>query len=104
MFESLKISMDSTFNFRMAPTLGKRKRKGTEAIQNTRAASVKSSESQDEDIRDVFRRHFEAHFNPLPTVNKAVSIVADVPDAEDEDDTEWEGISKPGGMFQGLVS
>jgi hypothetical protein len=99
-----KISVNSMFNFKMAPSLGKRKRHITETIQNTRAASEESSESQDEEVQDVFRRHFEAHFKPLPTVKKATDMAEDDPDVEDEDDTEWEGISEPEGMLQEHVS
>lgn len=99
-FESSKISMNSLFNFIMALTLGKRKRRGTEAIKNTRAVSEKSSESQNGDVQDVFRRHFEAHFKPLPTAKKAMSIVEEDLTDEDGEESEWEGISEPEGIFE----
>jgi hypothetical protein len=91
-------------NFRMAPALGKRKRQGTKASGNTRAASEEPSESQDEDIQDVFRRHFEAHFKPLPTVKKAVNIVERVPAEGDGEESEWEGISEPEGILQDQIA
>jgi hypothetical protein len=98
------ISMNLFFNFIMAPALGERKRQDTEAIRNTRGTSEESSESQDEDVQDVFRRHFEAHFKPLPTVKKAVDIVEDVQTDEDGEESEWEGISETDGILPDQVS
>lgn len=84
----------------MAPTLGKRKRQSAEDIQCTRAAPEESSESQDEDVQDLFRRHFEAHFKPLPRIMKAAKLVEEVlTEDDDEEESEWEGISEPEGRF-----
>jgi hypothetical protein len=84
----------------MAASLGKRKRHGTEVFQNTRKVSEESLGSQDEDIQDVFRRHFEAHFKPLPLVRKLANIAKEVPTDEDEEESEWEGISEPEGTLK----
>lgn len=98
--ESLKISMNSLLNFAMAATLGKRKRQSTETIRNTRAASEESSEIQNEDVQDVFRRHFEAHFKPLSTVKKTVNIVEEAIADGDGEESEWGGISEPEGILE----
>jgi len=87
----------------MSPTLGKRKRQGRETIQNTRATSEESSESQNEDVQDVFRRHFEAHFKPLPTVRKAANIVEEVWINKYGEESEWEGISEPEGILENQI-
>jgi hypothetical protein len=85
----------------MAPTLGKRKRNGIEHMRNTKVGSEESSESQNEDIQDVFRRHFEARFKPLPSITKATKLVDEVLAEEGGEESEWEGISEPEGIIQG---
>ncbi len=77
--------------------LGKRKRRAPE-IKST--IPVASSDSLIEDAESVFRRHFEAHFKPLPPVKKALKVVEDVVESEDEDITDWDGISEPEGTLQ----
>jgi hypothetical protein len=84
----------------MAPSLGKRKRKGTDIMSIDRAASVESSSSLEQDAQAVFRRHFEAHFKPLRLVEKAAQVIEDVHEPASADETDWEGISEAGGRLQ----
>lgn len=50
-----------------------------------------------EDARDVFRRHFEAQFEPLPEKNAVVPELEESEDHDedtlDETDDEWTGLS-----------
>jgi hypothetical protein len=82
----------------MAPTLGKRKRQDTKAIQNRKESSVESSESQD--VQDIFRRHFEAQFKRLQTATHATSIAKEVIADDDGEESEWEGLSEPEGIIE----
>lgn len=101
-FATLVLSTTSSmFHLRMPSTLGKRKRQGAEAVGNTRAVSGGPSDGHNEDFQDVFRRHFEAHFKPLPVVKMTTKIAEDVADTNDGGDSEWEGISGPEGRPQG---
>lgn len=80
---------------KMASNLGKRKR---------RAVAPGNDEAEEEDTaalleaQEVFRRHFEAQFQPLPEVEK-VKVVEEeeeeeYDDAEEEEESEWDGISE----------
>lgn len=84
----------------MASTVGKRKRQGNEVFRNKGEASKESLGCEDEDIRDVFRRHFEAHFKPLPLVRQSTNIAKEVPIDQDGEESEWEGISEPESKLQ----
>lgn len=85
----------------MASTLGKRKRKNAESFPADRAASNDSDMTLDEDVQAVFRRHFEAQFKPLPApTKKTLDVVEDTHNLEDSDESEWNGISEGGRMFQ----
>jgi hypothetical protein len=92
------------FSVRMAPTPGKRKRKGTEAIQSAREVSEESSDGQDGIAQDIFRRHFEAHFKPLPMARQAAYTAKEAPTDDEEGESEWEGISEPEGALQIRIS
>jgi hypothetical protein len=87
----------------MAPTLGKRKRHTREPIRNTRAISEESSESNNEDAQDVFRRHFETHFKPLSNLTKATKVVEKALSGEDGEESEWEGIPEPEGIIRDQI-
>jgi hypothetical protein len=88
------------YNVTMAPTLGKRKRQAPVPTKADREVSVESSNSLEEDAQAIFKRHFEAQFKPLPTVKKATKVVEEVSEEEGSDETDWEGISEPGGEAQ----
>jgi hypothetical protein len=88
----------------MTPTLGKRKRKGVEAIQSAREVSEESSNGQDGNVLDIFRRHFEAHFKPLHMARQVAYIAKEAPTDDEEEESEWEGISEPEGALQNRIS
>ena len=75
----------------MSSTLGKRKRR-----------AVASSTTEAEDIaaakyaQEVFRRHFEAQFQPLPVVKKPEVLEQEdeLDGEEEEEESEWDGISE----------
>lgn len=79
----------------MATTLGKRKRRTAKATEDGR--------QDDEDAtllelkaQEIFRRHFEARFKPLPQVEtKALETKAATEklEVDSEEDSEWGGIS-----------
>ena len=75
----------------MAPnsTLGKRKRK-TAAPTND-----EDDEAARQKAQEVFRRHFEARFKPLPEVQKPI-VPAPVTSEDEtlEEEKEWGGISE----------
>jgi hypothetical protein len=79
----------------MAPTLGKRKRRTAEATEDNREDDGEDSASLELDAQEIFRRHFEAQFKPLPVVQKTVKVPEEAP-PEDESDgaSEWDGISE----------
>ena len=81
----------------MAAILGKRKRQVRENNRSTKPASEEPSETQNEDVQDIFRRHFEAHFKPLSTTKKPVKAVDKNLIDEEEEESEWEGISEHNG-------
>ena len=84
----------------MAPALGKRKLQSKRKIRDTESDSEESSGSQNEDVQDVFRRHFEARFKPLPTVEKAAKVVKHAVTDGNEEDSEWGGLSESEGILQ----
>ena len=94
------ISARSLSVLTMAPTLGKRKRRSTESIRDTGAASQEPWDSQNKNVQDVFRRHFEASFRPLSRVKKSTKLVEEATEGEDEYASEWEGISGSEGILQ----
>ncbi|KAG0652396.1 Forty S assembly factor [Hyphodiscus hymeniophilus] len=76
----------------MATTLGKRKRRATEKGLDTREGSNKESTCPEVDAQELFRRHFEAKFKPLPVVKKVEEVIV-VQEDDSEDDSDWDGIS-----------
>jgi hypothetical protein len=82
----------------MSAKLGKRKRAAAAEVQvKARKSRSESEESQSAelDAQEIFRRHFEAQFAPLPVVQKETKAVEDVPEEESEEESEWGGISEP---------
>lgn len=77
----------------MATTLGKRKRRTPTAIEDEQSSDSEDSGSLELDAQEIFRRHFEARFKPLPTVQKSVQVAGETPDSDSEEDSEWSGIS-----------
>lgn len=88
----------------MAPTLTKRKRVAIESSRKIRvvekpAADVESEDDGQEmlDAQEIFRRHFEAQFKPLPEAKVKAKKVAVVEELEEEDEEEggedWSGLS-----------
>ena len=79
----------------MATTLGKRKRRAAKDSGDTGSSRQDDAfpKSLELDAQEIFRRHFEAQFKPLPPVEKKVKVVEDKPEDDSEDDSEWDGIS-----------
>lgn len=82
----------------MATALGKRKR--ASAITPREHLASEPSASDTEDLQEIFRRHFEAKFKPLPSTTKNNHRSTDreelktVEDGDSEDDTaSWGGLS-----------
>jgi hypothetical protein len=76
----------------MASMLGKRKRRTIEISKGDRDESGESDASG-LDVQEIFRRHFEAQFKPLPAAQKSLKPVAEESADESEEDSDWEGIS-----------
>jgi hypothetical protein len=77
----------------MAAILGKRKRNSavTEAVYTDR--SHQRPESPVVDPQEIFRRHFEAQFKPLPQIEKPTERSPEVRSDDSEEESDWEGIS-----------
>jgi hypothetical protein len=80
----------------MAMTLGKRKRQTVETHKGGQREGSDDSGSAGLDAQELFRRHFEAKFKPLPVVKKVGTVVEEVPVDESEEDSDWDGISDDG--------
>lgn len=50
------------------------------------------SESEELDAQEIFRRHFEAQFKPLPVFQKPI-VLAEESEDESNEENDWEGIS-----------
>jgi hypothetical protein len=90
----------------MAPELKKRKREVAEDLSR----KIRAIESEDEsdgshagshavvDAQEIFRRHFESQFKPLPEVKKKKKEVVVVEEEEEEEDgDDWDGLSEEEG-------
>jgi hypothetical protein len=63
------------------------------AVLGKRKAPGPSIDEQE--AQEIFRRHFEAQFNPLPAAGTDKRPVDDESDAEQsEDESEWGGLSE----------
>jgi len=59
----------------MAMTLGKRKRQIVETYKEDQREGSDDSGSAELDAQELFRRHFEAKFKPLPVVKKVETVL-----------------------------
>ncbi|GME38073.1 uncharacterized protein LTHEOB_214 [Neofusicoccum parvum] len=81
----------------MAVALGKRKRVESKAPASKRPANKEEDEPSDsEDLRDAFRRAFEAKFKPLSGSKKEEKKAPEPAEAEEREseDDDWDGISE----------
>jgi hypothetical protein len=85
------------FDYNMTTMLGKRKREivkvSKRQIETQRNQESAESDTDSIDAQEIFRRHFEAQYAPLPEVPKKVKIVQPTTDDESEEETDWDGIS-----------
>lgn len=107
-FKALKTPMKPVAEHsKMSMMLGKRKRRNEVLVGKKRAGAEmeqivveeESSGSEAElDAQEIFRRHFEAQFEPLPELKKARHLEDKDFETEDsdEDGDDWEGISEEG--------
>lgn len=79
----------------MSMILGKRKRRTLKSVREGKRESSEESESPEVDAQELFRRHFEAKFKPLPVVKKAEKVV-EIQEDESEEESDWDGISEDG--------
>lgn len=77
----------------MATMLGKRKRRAPETRMEDHRAGSEDSEASELDAHEIFRRHFEAQFKPLPVAKKPVKPVEEELEDESEEGSDWGGIS-----------
>lgn len=87
----------------MAMALGKRKRLIVETYKEDQREGSNDSGSAELDAQELFRRHFEAKFKPLPVVKKVETVLEEVPVDEPEEDSDWDGISDDGGCAVEVV-
>ncbi|RDL39313.1 Uncharacterized protein BP5553_03653 [Venustampulla echinocandica] len=84
----------------MTATLGKRKRSAAvvSKSEEDQRSSSPGSDSSLLDAQEIFRRHFESQFKPLPVVQKAPAAIEDGPDnlSDANSESEWDGISEAG--------
>lgn len=85
----------------MSFTLGKRKRPSKDkavvrrqSIEKQHSASDPESEADESTIQDIFRKHFEAQFSPLPPAQEKKSHVDREDLSEDESEDDWSGLSE----------
>lgn len=78
--------------------LGKRKRKAGTPVREAKEATPDDESGSGLDAQEIFRRHFEAQFEPLPEIKRdTVTIEEDESEEDSEDD--WDGISEDSGTF-----
>jgi hypothetical protein len=78
----------------MATKLGKRKRELKTPGERADLRNSEDSSSSELDAQEIFRRHFEAQFKPLPVVPKKTVEVEPQEDDDSGPDSEWSGISE----------
>ena len=77
----------------MATNLGKRKRGVADAPSSKKPDDSQEPGSPVLNAQEIFRRHFEAQFKPLPATPKpTLEVVEHDSDDEPEEDSEWDGI------------
>lgn len=73
----------------MQTASGKRKR--STGVSSKVARQKVEEPTFDQDAQEIFRRHFEAQFNPLPESRKLPEVADTVYD-ESAEESEWSGI------------
>jgi hypothetical protein len=81
---------------RMVPTLGKRKRETADSSRKARIIGSERSDSLELDAKEIFRRHFEAQFKPLPSIRKPTKVTEQESEDVSEEESEWDGLSEDG--------
>ncbi|RFU32877.1 hypothetical protein B7463_g3477, partial [Scytalidium lignicola] len=87
----------------MASTLGKRKREAAPVAKGRSRSGSPTPGTIEQDAQEIFRRHFEAQFKPLPTVKRKAVRPIEVESADEDnasEETDWEGISADEGDVQ----
>jgi hypothetical protein len=77
----------------MVMMLGKRKRRAPEVPKEDRRRGSEESDSSELDAQEIFRRHFEAQFKPLPVTQPPTKPTDEELEAESETSSNWDGIS-----------
>jgi hypothetical protein len=77
----------------MATMLGKRKRRVCKVANEDRRERSEESDASELDAQEIFRRHFEAQFKPLPVAQKPTNPVDEEEEDNSEDTSDWDGIS-----------
>jgi hypothetical protein len=82
----------------MVVAIGKRKREVTQQ-KPRKATHVKEHGGEDQEeqqrLKAIFQKHFEAQFKPLPVKKKAEKVEAeDIEQHKSEDEEDWEGFSE----------
>jgi hypothetical protein len=81
----------------MSVSLGKRKRPAVEqAAKKRESAKASSDPGEDDDaaMQDIFRKHFEAKFKPLPAIQKPKEPEVPSKDNLSESEEDWSGFSE----------
>ena len=78
----------------MAANSGKRKRITVDCSKIDTGVATHGSDSSDIDVLEIFRRHFETQFEPLPIIKKTKHVVQEEEADEAEEESEWDGISE----------
>ena len=81
----------------MAHLLGKRKRR-LQLEDGSEEESAKELDLQQDGYSTLFRQYFEANFEPLPILQPSGSsnVTDAVRNANNDDETDWEGLSDEG--------
>jgi hypothetical protein len=90
---SFWLEINDLQSIEMTTTLVKKTRQAPLTTGNLQRSSSEESGSSEIHAQEIFRRHFEARFKPLPTVEKSVKVVEETPRKSSEEDSEWDGIS-----------
>lgn len=81
----------------MASMLGKRKREtikvSKKQVEAENSQEAIGSDSEELDVQEIFRRHFEARYAPLPIAPKKVKAVEQTAEENSEEASDWDGIS-----------
>ena len=77
----------------MASMLGKRKRRGREITKKESREESEGSDASGLDAQEIFRRHFEAQFKPLPVARQPSKPTGEDSADGSEEESDWGGIS-----------